>query len=151
MATTWKLEELEGTMAELTDKINVIDMKLEEATAKLEKFEDRVTVQAEVAVGDVSTMLESQTADVSTLLEAQTGDIVGKVTRRLAYDTVFADRLAAAVVARQNVLDPGYFSARARNLSSSGSSLYTLPPSPQSPTPPMTFRARLKEENFNVE
>ena len=58
----------------------------------------------------------------------------------------FADRLAAAVVARQNVLDPGYFSARARNLSSSGSSLYTLSSSPLSPSPPVSFKTRLRDE-----
>ena len=138
-------------MAELSGKVNDIDQKLGEATTKLGQLEHKMALQAEVAVGDVSGMLESQTSDVSVLLESQTGDIVGKVTRRLAYDAVFADRLAAAVVARQNVLDPGYFSARARNLSSSGSSLYTLPPSPQSPTPPWTFKAKLREERCNVE
>ena len=141
-------------IGELAEKLDALEVKTEADNEKLVAAADEIgqqvrqigveaDVKAELLIGDVGSMLGDQTEDVIARIKLElVDDIVARVTRRLANDTMFADRIAAAVVARQKVEDPTFFASSVRaamqpttNWSSSGS-LYTLPLTPSTPLSP---------------
>ena len=141
-------------IGDLAEKLDALDVRTKDDNAKLvtavdvigqqvKKNEVETDIKAEMLIGDVGSMLGDQTEDIVSRLKLELVDeVVARVTRRLANDAMFADRIAAAVVARQKVEDPKFFASSVRaamqpttNWSSSGS-LYTLPLTPSTPISP---------------
>ena len=139
-AQSWRLEGLDNRVIE-------IGTKVEDIATRFVRHEAETDVRAEILVNDVGMMLADQSDDIVGRMKGEvTDDVVARVSRRLANDSAFADKIASAVVARQNAQDPAFFAKPVQTVLgprqmttsrwSSGSSLYTLPMSPNSPTSP---------------
>ena len=102
-------------IGELAEKLDALEVRTKDDNVKLVAAVDEIgqqvkqigveaDIKAEMLIGDVGSMLGDQTEDVIARIKLElVDDIVARVTRRLANDAMFADRIAAAVVTRQKV------------------------------------------------
>lgn len=139
---TRELTAISWRLADYEDKIGQMERKLDEYEQKRKESEDNAEKSLDIK-------MEILGSDVGSMLVDTAHDVVNRVTRRMAGDEGFANRVASRVAVKLAVTNPGFFGSttaassaytagmvRGRTRYSSGSSsLHTLPLTPT--TPPM--------------